>query len=44
MKSLFGIAISDEEFDKLMCQQSKGKELIVKDGKVIAVKQLHDEK
>ena len=32
---LLGIEMSFEEFDKLMCEQSQGKELIVEDGKVI---------
>lgn len=34
---LLGIEMSFEEFDKLMCEQSKGKELKVVDGKVVAV-------
>ena len=34
---LLGIEISFEEFDRLMCEQSQGKELTVVDGKVIAV-------
>ena len=34
---LLGIEISLEEFDALMCQQAKGKELKVVDGKVVAV-------
>ena len=33
---LLGIEVSFEEFDYLMCEQSKGKELVVEDGKVIA--------
>ena len=32
---LLGIEVSFEEFDRLMCEQSQGKELIVEDGKVI---------
>ena len=34
---LFGIEMSFEEFDKLMCKQNDGKELKVVDGKVVAV-------
>lgn len=34
--SLLGIEMPLEEFDFLMCEQAKGKELKVKDGKVIA--------
>lgn len=34
---LLGIEMPFEEFDKLMCEQSKGKELKVVDGKVVAV-------
>ena len=34
---LLGIEMSFEEFDKLMCEQAKGKELVVDNGKVIAV-------
>ena len=33
---LLGIELSLEDFDKLMCEQSKGKELKVVDGKVVA--------
>lgn len=33
---LLGIEMSFEEFDRLMCEQSQGKELKVVDGKVIA--------
>lgn len=33
---LLGIELSLEDFDKLMCEQSKGKELKVIDGKVVA--------
>lgn len=34
---LLGIEMSFEEFDRLLCEQSKGKELVVDNGKVIAV-------
>ncbi len=34
---LLGIEMSEKEFDYLMCEQNKGKELKVADGKVIAV-------
>ena len=34
---LLGIEITFEEFDRLMCEQSNGKELVVDNGKVIAV-------
>ena len=34
---LLGIEITFEEFDRLMCDQSDGKELKVIDGKVVAV-------
>ena len=34
---LLGIEMSLEEFDALMCEQAKGKELKVVDGKVVAV-------
>lgn len=37
MKKLLGIEMTDEYFDYLFCEQSKGKELKVVDGKVIAV-------
>lgn len=37
MKNLLNIEMSDIEFDKLMCEQSNGKELKVIDGKVVAV-------
>ena len=33
---LLGIEITDEEFDFLMCEQTKGKDLKVKDGKIVA--------
>lgn len=34
---LLGIDLTYEEFDFLMCEQAKGKELKVVDGKVVAV-------
>ena len=34
---LLGIEITFVEFDRLMCEQSKGKELVVDNGKVIAI-------
>lgn len=34
---LLGIEITFDEFDKLMCEQSNGKELVVDNGKVIAI-------
>lgn len=34
---LLGIDLTVEEFDHLMCEQSKGKELKVVNGKVVAV-------
>lgn len=37
---LLGIEMSLEEFDTLMCQQAKGKELKVVDGKVVAVERV----
>lgn len=37
MQELFGITLTDEEYDKLFCEQANGKELVVKDNKVIAV-------
>ena len=37
MKTLLGIEITDEYFDYLFCEQAKGKELKVVDGKVVAV-------
>lgn len=33
---ILGIEVTFEEFDHLMCEQSKGKELIVENGKVVA--------
>ena len=37
---LLGIEMSFEEFDRLMCEQAKGKELVVDNGKVIAVERI----
>ena len=37
---LLGIEVTDEEFDFLMCEQAKGKELKVVDGKVVAVERV----
>lgn len=37
MKELLGIQIEDEEFDKLFCEQAKGKILQIIDNKVVAV-------
>ena len=34
---LLGIEMSFEEFDRLMCEQAKGKELVVDNGKVVAI-------
>ena len=34
---LLGIEMTFEEFDRLMCEQSNGKELVVDNGKVIAI-------
>lgn len=34
--SLLGIEMSFEEFDHLICEQNKGKELVVENGKVVA--------
>ena len=34
---LLGIEMSEKEFDYLMCEQNKGKELKVVDGRVVAV-------
>ena len=33
---LLGIKMSFEEFDRLICEQSNGKELVVENGKVVA--------
>lgn len=37
MKTLFDIELTDEEFNLLICEQNKGKELRVVNGKVVAV-------
>ena len=37
---LFDIELSEQEFDNLMCEQAKGKELKVVDGKVVAVERV----
>ena len=37
LMELFGIEMPFEEFDKLMCEESEGKELKVINGKVVAV-------
>lgn len=36
MKELYDISLTDEEFEFLMCEQAKGKELKIVDGKVVA--------
>ncbi len=36
MKKLFGFDIEDEYFDFLFCEQTKGKEIAVENGKVVA--------
>ena len=41
---LLGIEMPLEEFDKLICEQSKGKELKVVDGKVVATDHIPTEK
>ena len=41
---LLGIEMRLEEFDTLMCEQSKGKELKVVDGKVVAVERVEPPK
>jgi len=41
---LLGIELTLEEFDNLMCEQSKGKELKVVDGKVVAVERVITQK
>ena len=40
MKKLLGIELNDQEFDFLMCEQNKGKELKVVDGKVVALERV----
>lgn len=37
MKQIFGIEITDQEFDNLIAQQSTGKEIVVQNGKLVAV-------
>ena len=44
MKKLLNIEVTDEEFDRLICEQPKGKELKVVDGKVVAVEIVITEK
>lgn len=41
---LLGIELTDKEFDYLMCEQAKGKELKVVDGKVVATDRTVTEK
>ena len=41
---LFGIKVTDQEADYLFCEQSKGKQLKVVDGKVVAVEIILTEK
>lgn len=36
MKKLFGYDLEDEYFDFLFCEQTKGKEIVVENGKVVA--------
>lgn len=40
MKRLLNIEITDEQFDFLICEQNKGKELKVVDEKIIAVERV----
>lgn len=40
---LLGVELTNEEFDYLMCEQAKGKELKVVDGKVVAVERVMTE-
>lgn len=40
---LLGIEVTFEEFDKLMCEQSQGKQLVVENGKVIAIDRVQTE-
>ena len=42
-KSLLGICLSNKEFDKFICEQNKGKELKVVDGKLIAIEHIPTE-
>lgn len=41
---LLGIEMSFEEFDRLLCEQSQGKELVIENGKVIAIDRTITEK
>ena len=43
MKKLLGIELSDKDFDFLMCQQNKGLELCVENGKVVAKEHIQTE-
>ena len=43
MKSLFGIQLTDLEFNKFLSEQSKGKELKVVDGKLVALEHVPTE-
>ena len=43
MKKILGINVTDAEFDYLFCQQSKGLELHVENGKVIAREHIQTE-
>lgn len=43
MKTLFDIELTDEEFNLLICEQNKGKELKVVNGKVVAVEPVETE-
>lgn len=40
MKKLLNVELTDEEFDFLICEQNKGKELKVIDEKVVAVERI----
>ena len=40
---LLGIEMTFEEFDRLLCEQSSGKELKVIDGKVVAIEHIASE-
>ena len=40
MKTLFNQEITDELFDHLMCEQAKGKEIKIVDGKIVAVEKV----
>lgn len=37
---LFGVELSFEEFDRLMCEQNNGKELKVENGKIVAFERI----